>query len=163
MTCPRPGSMWVAQPGSPEACPIPKHPLASAPLPFSSPPPSSMVPASQIHPRRWARNGEDPRKAEAQSSWELLGPWASLGSLGCQRSAGNNRGQIKCQDLAAFLVGCWVSPHPILPIFNDLLTHLYWALSASVCSSTGLRLTLPRQVGKIPQEAAGDRGSHGPF
>lgn len=70
MTCPRPGSRWVAEPRA-------QQPALFAPcfcsLPLPSPPflPSSMAQASPVYPRGWTRNGGSPWEAEAQSGWEL--------------------------------------------------------------------------------------------
>lgn len=49
------------------------------------------------------------------------------------------------------------APLPQLPLFNCLLTHLFWNLLSSVSSSTGLRLTLPRQIGEILVVCKGQR------
>lgn len=57
-------------------------------------------------------------------------------------------------------IGCLISvyaPLPQLPLFNCLLTHLFWNLLSSVTSSTGLRLTLPRQIGEILVVCKGQR------
>lgn len=172
MTCPRPGSRWVAEPRA-------QQPALFAPcfcsLLLPSPPflPSSMAQASPVYPRGWTRNGGSPWEAEAQSGWELpehrrclhrplcctAGPlgrrWAPSGAstaLGTPEDKANARTWLPSE------IRCWISVHPLLYV----LTYLYGDLSASVCSSTDLRLTRPRQVGKILGWLQGTDRAHGP-
>lgn len=132
---------------SPEAPPalFPQHYLASALFPFPSPSPCSVVRASPVYPRGWTRNGGNPRKAEAQSIWELLGieglppllhcwaPGALLGNLRCQHGAGEPEVKSNARSWLLRSIVCWISVHPL------------YDPSSTVCSLTYL---LPRQIRK---------------
>lgn len=92
MTCPRPGSRWVAEPRA-------QQPALFAPcfcsLPLPSPPflPSSMAQASPVYPRGWTRMEGVPGKQKRRAAGSCLstegactalsaarrGPWAVAG------------------------------------------------------------------------------------
>lgn len=107
---------------------------APFPLPYSPPllllhpqrfgPPKS----TPILRARWARNGGNPREAEAQSSWGRLR--ASRGSCRCQHGAGNTRGQTKCQDLAAPLGRVLdLCPPPAFSPSSAVSSLTFWGIS----------------------------------
>lgn len=177
MTVQGQAACWVAEAQSTEACPIPPAPLcfSSSPIPDGSRLPSipeeepemEGIPRKQRH--RAAGSCPGIEGAWTILSVALLTPWDIIGVP--QVSAPSWEHQRPSQ-MPELWTECLISvprppppdPHPHFNCLhvNCLLTHLFGDLSASVCSSTGLRLSLPGQVRKTLGGLQGLEGAHGP-
>lgn len=147
MTCPRPGSTWVAEPRAQKPALFLQHHLVSALFPFPSPSPSSVVlglPSLSQKMDKKRRQSQESRGTEylgaaGHRTARLCCTAGPMGHCWAPSGARNTRGQTKCQDLAAPLerVLHLCSPS-LLPLFHCLLTHLFGDLLAFVYSSTRL-------------------------